>query len=530
MFYIVLYHIKEVTMLKFNYQRSLELPDTKYGEEWSKNYGTMNFAIGELDTTRDEPVLFQIYVDVSGSMSDIVSKQQTKMTIVKHTLVNILHHFAENTTNVHVQLKGFDNRIHNYIAPVLVSKDNINELLKFVDQIRPMNSTDIGLVLNELNRDVDTDYFNIPKHNRVGIVLTDGEPTSGICNVDELADIVQSACSYHFIALGNEHNDNLMYKLGHKNCYTSNWFISDIEHTGNVYGEIVFNELHRVYYDNVIHVTGGKVYDYNKGEFCSEIQLGTLSEETNKDFHLLIDDDTTFEITISGKLLDGDTVYLEKAYCSPTQNGKNMRITKQFLRLCVQKMMFEMRQQQNTYDVENDIQFGRFGLHRANAFTCFTPTPYFTTTPCFPPPPPPVLTQMCNELEENYDLGEEEQDVKEQELEKDIGLKENVDAFYEFITNFIKTNSLETDDFMIELLKDINVMRNGVDNHDVLKYVSAREDSQGRQRAFNTASQYDQDTSGLIIQLEHIERQPTSAYKTPRRCELMREISDNTAL
>lgn len=515
-------------MLKINYQRALELPTIKYGEEWSKNYGTMNFAIGELDTTRDEPVLFQIYVDVSASMLEIASKQQSKMSIVKHTLVNILHHFADKTTNVHVQIKGFDNRIHNYISPVLVSKDNINELLKSVEEIRPMNSTDIGLVLNELNRDVDTEYFNIPKRNRVGIVLTDGEPTSGICNVDELADIVKSECSYHFIALGNDHNETLMYKLGHKNCYTSNWFISDIEHTGNVYGEIIFNELHRVYYENVIRVTGGKVYDYNKGEFCSEIELGTLSEETNKDFHLLIDDETIFEITISGKLLDGDTVYSEKSHCSPTQDGDNMRITKQFLRLCVQKMMFEMRQQSYTRPHEHrDIQFGGFGLHRANANTCFPPTP------CYHPPHPPVLTQMGNELEEE-DVKEE--DVKEENdedppplLEEDIGLKENVDIFYEFITNFIKTNELEKDDFMIELLKDINVMKIGLDNQDVLKYVSSREDTQGRQRTFNTASQYDQDNSGLI-QNDSLGRQPTSAYKTPRRCDLMREISNTTGL
>ena len=82
---------------------------------------------------------------------------------------------------------------------------------------------------------------------------------------------------------------------------------------------------------------------------------------------------------------------------------------------------------------------------------------------------------------------------------------------------------------MIELLKDINVMKIGLDNQDVLKYVSSREDTQGRQRTFNTASQYDQDNSGLI-QNDSLGRQPTSAYKTPRRCDLMREISNTTGL
>jgi hypothetical protein len=493
-------------MLKFNYERSSELPETIYGDELSKQYGSMNFAIGELESRINEPMLFHIYVDVSASMMDIVSKQQTKMTLVKHTIVNILHHFADNPKNVYVQLKGFDDRIHNFIAPVLVSNDNINDLLKLVERLRPMNSTDISLVLNELNKDVDTDYFKIPKHNRIGIVLTDGEPTSGICNVDDLVDIVRDSCSYHFIALGNEHNDNLMYKLGHKNCYTSNWFIDDIEHTGNVYGEIVFNELHRVYYDNVIHVTGGKVYDYTKGEFCDKMELGTLSEETDKHFHLLIEDESIFEISISGKLLDNKTNYLEKTRpCSPPTDGENIKITKQFLRLCVQKLMFETREEKNTYPEENYIHLG--GLGGLGGLGLFPP---------YPPPPPPRKKQKI------YDLKEEE------EKDKDVNesLKDKVYTFYEFITNFIKTRGLEQDDFMIELLKDINVMKNGLDDRHVLKYVSAREDSQGRQRAFNTASQYEDDNSGLI-DMDPFGRQPTSAYKTPRRCDLMREISGN---
>ena len=37
------------------------------------------------------------------------------------------NYFAENCNNVSIDIKGFDDRIHNYIDATLVTKNNVNE-------------------------------------------------------------------------------------------------------------------------------------------------------------------------------------------------------------------------------------------------------------------------------------------------------------------------------------------------------------------------------------------------------------------
>lgn len=467
-------------MQNFVYKTGAELPETIFGNEYSNGYGTMTFNIPDTKTTLDCPLLFHIYIDVSGSMSDIVDfkKNRSKMQLLKHTLKNILMHFADNCDNIYVQVKGFDNVIHDYIDTVKVSKTNILELLTKIEPIEPMNSTNIGLAINSLNDELEKMDLDIPLNNRVAIMLTDGEPTQGICSTRELVNMVKKKCSYHFIGLGNDHNGILMYELGHKNVYTTNWYINDVEHTGDVYGEILFNETHRIYYDNTLSVTGGKVYDYIKGEFVNTLEIGTLYEETTKNYHLIIEDDTAFTLVLNGKQKDG----IPYSITAQQESYEPLEIEKQYLRLCVQKLMFIVRKNAANIETTESI-FEPVQLHKY----------------------PPRLNAHTN---------------------LDVGLKQTIDTLYDRIKEFIKTNSLDKDEFMEGLFKDVNVMKNSYGTIDSFKIISGREDSQGRQTAYNTASQYEDDH--LDIFPPKLQRESSSAYRTPRRCDMMRNISDNT--
>ena len=209
-----------------------QLPIVDNNIEDTSNYGVLSLEMSDIQIN-DAPILFHIMLDVSGSMSDIVSHNRTKMQLLKHTIENMIHYFAENTENVYICVKGFDNNIHDYIEPSLVSKSNIDILLNKISKIRPMQSTNIGLALETLQSDMTSDV-NEDKYN-VAILLTDGHPTSGIMDINELMNIVLRDKTYHFIALGNEHNGNLMNALGHYHSETRNWFINEIEHTGNVW-------------------------------------------------------------------------------------------------------------------------------------------------------------------------------------------------------------------------------------------------------------------------------------------------------
>jgi len=460
------------------YSVGTNLPETIFDKEFGKGYGTLSFNIPNIEEEykQSKPLLFHIYVDVSGSMADIIEFKQrrSKIQLIKHTLVNILHHLAEQSDDIYIILKGFDNIIHDYISAIKVTKDNIQELLSKVEQIRPMGSTNIGLALQSLNIDIDTDYSNIPIENRVAILLTDGEPTAGICNIPELVEIISKKCSHHFIGLGNEHNGKLLLQMGHKNVHTTNWFISDIEHTGNVYGEILFNETHRVLNNIKIRVLGGKIYDFDQGIFVDHLEVGSLYEETTKNYHICIENEDQFDIVVSGNnLIEEDEFTLSAT--KKIIKEDDFEITKQYLRLCVQKLMFRVRQEGPQH--EESI---------------------FDKLQCY----------------------QEKRDI-------DDNIITDINTFYDFITKYVKDNGLNTDNFMIELIKDINVMKNSYKTVDGYMYVSAREDSQGRQTAFNTASKFEYDLSGIMP--PKLKRETTSAYKTPRRCELMRNISNSTS-
>lgn len=461
------------------YKVGSNLPETIFDKEFSDGYGTLSFDIPNIEEKKNEPLLFHIYIDVSGSMSEIIDFKShcSKIQLLKHILINVLHHITEKCNNIYIQVKGFDDNIHDYIDTIKVTKDNIQELLLKIEHIRPLNSTNIGLALQSLNIDIDTEYFDIPIENRVAIMLTDGEPTTGICTIHELVEIISKKCSHHFIALGNRHNGKLMQQLGHKNVYTTNWFVGEVEHTGNVYGEILFNETHRVLSDVTIKVLGGKIYDFNQGIFVDKLELGTLYEETTKNYHISIEDETEFNIILSGKnIIDQQEICLSANKQFTKEN--DLEIIKQYLRLYAQKLMFSVRQDAIQ---SSDTVFGK--IHR------------------FPRNIDPMKTDDPNNI------------------------ITNINKFYDFITKYMKDNGLEIDDFMVELVKDVNVMKNSFRTRDGYMYVSAREDSQGRQTAFNTASRFEYDLSDIVP--PKLERSTTSAYTTPLRCELMRNISEN---
>ena len=479
-------------MLNTIYEQYSKISPVVYGPEFAEKYGTLSLDVTNSMKLANGPLLFHIYVDVSGSMSDVLDDGRTKMQLLRHTLCNILHYFADKCSNIYVQVKGFDDSIHDYIQPIEVNKSNVQELIAKVESIRPMNSTNIGLALFELNKDIESEHQNIPVplKNRIAIMLTDGEPTTGIENKTELVNIIKHNCPHHFIALGNEHNGKLMYELGHKSLHTSNWFINDLEHTANVYGEILFNETHRIFYENKITVSGGKIYDYNTGEFVNELEIGTLYDETNKNYHLMIEDDERFTVIISGKnecdsnpycIMAGKKIYNMDTNSTIQENELKVQITKQYLRLCVQKLMFELRKQsdnENENENENKYKFARRLYHARQ------------------------VDKPSNEF------------------------NDKVTIMYNFLVTYMRENNLQEDEFILELLKDVNVMKNCYNKEELFKIVSAREDSQGQQTAFNTSSQYDENLRDILP--PKLARAPSSAYCTPGRTNLIREISDNT--
>ena len=77
--------------------------------------------------------------------------------------------------------------------------------------------------------------------------------------------------------------------------------------------------------------------------------------------------------------------------------------------------------------------------------------------------------------------------------------------------------------FLTGLINDLHVLLNTNGHIDQYKHISSREDTQGRQCSYNTASQMEDDPNDFHdIQIPSLSRNSTTAYTTPSRVKLMR--------
>ena len=96
--------ITQIKQFQLNYGQG-SLPE-EYGQYHSKKYGLLSLETCEkIDT--NTPILFSFMIDVSGSMSDIVQGNRTKIHLLKHTLQNMVHYFAQYN-HIYMEVDGFE--------------------------------------------------------------------------------------------------------------------------------------------------------------------------------------------------------------------------------------------------------------------------------------------------------------------------------------------------------------------------------------------------------------------------------------
>jgi len=277
------------------------------------------------------PHLFHIMIDISETMLEPISpiNKHTKLDIVIHTIRDMLYYLANRHPNNYVIIKGFGSYIHTYVEKTEVTPKNVEKLLSCIKQnIHRASSADIGLVLNQLKLDVS----NNAGPDQSVLFFTDGLGDIN-ANPDVLLEQILPDVPSHYITVGYTHNSDLMYRLGHAHANTSNWFIDNEDQIENISNEILFNELNKCASDICITVTYGTIFDYNRGCFVKQLQLGGVTYDSKRHFHIV----SNHMHDCSVILQSGTTQILsEKLLSVPTHIP--MYITQQYLRLGVQYM------------------------------------------------------------------------------------------------------------------------------------------------------------------------------------------------
>jgi hypothetical protein len=459
-------------------------------------YGALNInAVKAKITTAT--CFFRFTTDCSGSMSDRCKDGRTKMEHIQHTMKNMIHFFADNEdqVSVYIQVTGFDDKIIPVLQTTLVTKENVLELTKAIDLMRPRDTTNFEIALNDAKESINAHLELYPDHVVSHIFMTDGVANAGNNLEDDLVSLVQENYSSTFIAFGLDHNASMMQALGRANKHSSNWLIDQIENAGLVYGEILNNELYKVMTGVEVEVKDGLIYNYLTGEFVDKLFIGDLVSEVKKVYHVL-SPDANVEVSISGKTMNGGDYMSVSSVVSETD------LTDQIFRLRTQQYMFETKRFEGELN-EPPLRARRGvmspqmgGLRRQNAVN-----------------PLKLQIQIPDD-----DLAEDEHTNDSSLLEC---FRKEMKEFMDLMQKYMRNTGREQDLFLLGLCDDMYITIRSLGTHQQAMCVAARENSQGRQQTYNVKD-FNFDSMHTPEMPYTMTQTQTTAYHTPSALKMMR--------
>lgn len=405
-------------------------------------------------------------VDCSGSMSDLCNDKRSKMDHIIHTIINMIIYFTDYPElNVSITIFAFDDSIYKIIENVIVSKENLDEVIEKVKKIRPKNQTNIEKALinakeyileyyqqqlnsidannNSVNNDTNdnTNEKYIVNH----IFMTDGDATVGNNVPEELKNIIdidinKLSLSTIFIGFGVDHNAHLLKTLSSKNN-SAYYFVDALEKAGLVYGEILHSMIFKVLENATISVTNGYIYDWKNNVWDNKIVVGDLISDTNKIFHILSDKQSDFTCVIHSNHCSSGDNFEFNIHNSENNEHNDEDLTKYKYRQETQQLLFDV----------NVHNFNKNKFH---------------------------------ELTFDYRLHEEEIN-NNRDYEKELKTKMNVLLNKMKDYNTKNTENIEDKKFMKMLCDDIYICLQTFDTRYGAMFSCARQTSQGAQRSYS---------------------------------------------
>ena len=478
-----------------------------------KHYLKCSLEMGAFpENMKHEAINIFAQSDVSGSMSDICKDGRSKMDHIIHIWTNIIHYIADHPEyNVSLQLRGFDSNIHPYIDLTKITKENAVQLIKDVNNMRPMNTTNIELAL--------TDFATASRERVYSLLMTDGDVTAGEKNINKLASIMQPNSQFAAVAFGTNHNAQLLNTLGAIGPNASNWLVSDLEHSSLVYAEILAKWLHQQLDDVELFIENGLLYDWTTNTWTTTLRLGSLSAEDKKYFHVKSETPHDVKITVRGinihtkEAFSDDVDLLPELIESETGMPLEIDLTKDIFRLRTQELMFEAKNLSPTAPRFNDI-----------------------------PPPPALKRHSHDDLDLLLSLSLPPQPQPVLKREKRIvpstqdtvmtveTMKEKLNDFKQIMEKYVNDNQLEEDEFLANLIEDMKMSCTKIGKANQFMYISARSNSQGRQQTqcvvdVDSDSDSDEDTDTDPRNPPQKRTYTNGAYASPTVLNMMRSLA-----
>jgi Mg-chelatase subunit ChlD len=428
-----------------------------YGLLYNEPDPNKHIGLLQLRTVKHDPTLNtsnkNIYVlfsvDCSASMTEITNNQ-TKMSQAIHTLKRIFAEFAKEPKHIYVSVIGFETDLHPIIEFTQITPDNVNELTNMLDNITAKNATNIEIALKHSQKTL-APYQDIDENNHVyHIIMTDGHITSGESDVHKLKNMVDTRYPTVFVGFGSVHDSELLHELSNY-LRGEYYFIDNIENSGYVYGEIVYNIIYHAVDAVQLTVRNGLIYNWKTNQWVADLEMANLAYDSEKLLHIItygnihdieIDVSTFTNTTMTETLYCYPPLLEIEDYSEPDSvaifvSEKNqiqpVNLAKYHYRQKTQELMFESRVVMDNYWKQTKS---------------------------------PTITIQDHKLK--------------------------LRDFLKNMLEFMKTQNFMEDLFMRRLGDDIYVLHNTIGQNDAGLWINSRQVSQGRQQTYS-ASQFDED-------------------------------------
>ena len=296
------------SFIEWHHEDICQVPDVD-------KFGILHIDIPPMPTcTGTLSIMFNI--DKSGSMDDLCSDSSTKMQHIHHALKNILRVLVktldtEPDLTIRVAICVFSHNTHNLFDIVTdlsgaimcdkygfttIHSENIQSILKKIDTIDPWGLTNIEKSLKYTQTSLADYHTEFPEHRLVHIQFTDGEATVGKKTYQELIEFTDQTYKHVYIGIGDFHDSYLLTNLSQNLCLGEYRFIDQLENSGMICGEILYDILHPYHYPNnpikIITNNGVKIFDWRINQWTTCLNIPAFSGNRSKDFQLCFNDET----------------------------------------------------------------------------------------------------------------------------------------------------------------------------------------------------------------------------------------------
>lgn len=392
------------------------------------------------------PTLFLFTIDTTGSMGEPAYKNITKLQVVKQTFHSMMKYLSKLKTQIYVRVNSFNETVTVVIENTLISQDNVNDIISKIDELYYDGSTNIGEALKCANETM-TKYSNDnPEHQIVHIFMTDGQPTTGITNNNDLVKIVDTKFTNNFVGFGFDHNALLLKKLSELEN-SEYLFVDNMENTTLIYGEIIHRYLYSSIKNAEIVVKNGLIYNWKTNTWGTKLIEPIIVSELEKIYHIKTTDVADIEMKLYGIKTDDTTNTLQLL---------------DVIDVVPDLLNIKYKNNEENNDDNNDESDDEYEVEPLQVDL----SKY-------------MFRQRTQEL-----LFKSKNSFRDGNFENKV-FKNELKVFFTTMRNYMKKNNLLQDKFMITLCDDICITYRTYGTEYGIMYTTSRSTSQGRQQTYN---------------------------------------------